>query len=125
VTNQQKKYIGVGLLSCLLLFSSCAQPVSIESGNKGNQNPIIRSITAEPNPVRVGNVCEITAVAEDPQGSPLTYQWYASIGDLTGSGNQVRYLANYCCAGSVKITVIVRNNLGGSSMQSFFINVLN
>lgn len=113
-----------GLLFAGLLLSSCQEPVAVET-SQGNKDPVITSIIAEPNPVRVGNVCEITVIASDPQGSPLTYQWYASIGDMTGSGNRVRYLANYCCAGSVRVTVTVRNNLGGSAMQSFFINVIN
>ncbi|MGH2574068.1 MAG: hypothetical protein ACRDFC_00030 [Ignavibacteria bacterium] len=113
----------VAVLLLIAIVSGCVQPVSVESSG-GNQNPIIRSITAEPNPVHVGNITIITVDASDPQNAPLTYQWYTTLGDVSGQGHQVQYFATYCCAGSVKVTVTVRNNIGGVAVQSIFINVI-
>lgn len=128
MNNINLSFAAVKLISLVVFVvvfvSGCVQPDIVESTVPGNQNPIINSLSANPNPVRVGNITIINCVATDPQNSTLTYSWQTTLGDISGSGPQVQYFATYCCAGSIKVTVTVKNSLGGSTVQSFFINVI-
>jgi hypothetical protein len=116
----------VRLVSLFLpvIWAGCVQPQPTESTSAGNQNPIIRNLTADPPIISVGSSCTLTADALDPDGDPLTYQWYASAGDIIGQGPSVRYTASFCCTGSNRITVTVKDNRGGSTTRSIEVAVL-
>jgi len=63
-------------LSYILLFFGCTH----------NYEPVISSITADPNPVPVGGVVSLQCIAKDDDASSslkdeeLTYEWYAATG---------------------------------------------
>lgn len=107
--------------ACLIL--GCAQPQPTEGNASGNQNPIIRSLKAEPPGITVGSSCNVTVDAVDPDGDPLAYQWNASAGDIIGEGSSVRYTASFCCAGSNRVTATVKDNRGGRSSRSIDVYV--
>jgi len=111
------------LLLFLLIGAGCVQPQPTDSISAGNQNPIIRSLTADPPIISVGSSCTLTADAVDPDGDPLTYQWYASAGDIIGQGASVRYTASFCCTGSNRITLTVKDDRGGSASRSIEVAV--
>jgi hypothetical protein len=107
-----------------LLFCSCVQPPTDSTNTAGNRNPIIESMTANPSAVNVGSSATVTVIASDPDNQPLTYQWFASTGDIIGEGASVRFSASFCCRGPNTVTVTVRDNAGGSATQlvEVFIN---
>ncbi len=106
-----------------VIGAGCVQPQPTESTSTGNQNPIIRNLTADPPIINVGRSCTLAADAVDPDGDPLTYQWYASAGDIIGQGASVRYTASFCCTGSNRITVTVKDGRGGSASRSIEVAV--
>ena len=104
--------------SIMVLVIGCAQPPEDPTSSGDNQNPIIQSLTADPAQLPVGASSNVTVVATDPDGQPLTYRWRASTGDIIGEGPTVRYTASFCCAGPNLISVTVKDNAGGSATQN-------
>jgi hypothetical protein len=100
----------------LVVVAGCIQPQPTEQGTTSSvQNPVIRSVTANPQVVNVGQNCVVRCDAYDPLGDSLTYSWRVNLGDIVGRGSAVRYSAAYCCAGTNRITVTVSNTRGGSA----------
>lgn len=98
----------------------CVQPHPTEATAS---DPIIRKLTADPPVIQIGASSTVTVEAEDPFGGPLSYQWTASAGDIIGQGESVRYTASFCCTGSNRVKVTVKNNRGGSTSQSIDVYV--
>ncbi|RPI75136.1 MAG: hypothetical protein EHM47_03445 [Ignavibacteriales bacterium] len=108
----------------LLFTAGCVQPESINSSTAGNSNPEIKSMFADPLFVKVGATAQIKVEAEDPDLDPLSYEWTTAIGDIIGSGSEVRYSAAYCCAGINIITVTVADNKGAKTSKSIEVEIV-
>lgn len=67
------------------------------------------SLTSTQNPVKAWDTTIITTVAT---GSNLQYGWEANHGNITGSGQQIKYAAGECCVGLNTITCRVFNEAG-------------
>jgi hypothetical protein len=106
------------------LFLSCVQPESINSSTAGNSNPEIKSISADPLFIKIGATAIIKVEAEDPDLDPLSYEWTTAIGDIIGSGSEVRYSAAYCCTGVNIITVTVSDNKGARTSKSVEVEIV-
>lgn len=104
------------------MLAGCAQPQPTELSS--STSPVIRDLKAEPPIITVGQSSTLTVDAEDPNGAPLSYQWKASAGDIIGQGSTVRYTASFCCAGSNRVSVTVKNDRSGSASSSIevFVN---
>lgn len=86
-----------------------------------NKDPLVyQSLKAEKDTVTVGSTVKIKATA---YGYNLEYTWYASAGDILGSGAQVNYVAAICKCGSTKITCLVQDGYGYSGSKSIYIKV--
>jgi len=96
------------------VFAGCVQPTSTETGSGENSKPVIGSITAQPQSVKIGATSTITITASDPDGDQLSYTWTVPLGDIIGSGNKVRYTAAFCCVGVNTINVNVIDSRGAS-----------
>lgn len=72
------------IFSGLMWIAGCIQPQPTEQESKVVQNPIIRSVTANPTVVQVGQSSAITCDAYDPQGDLLNYKWKTLLGDIVG-----------------------------------------
>ncbi len=103
------------LAICGIFLFGCIQPQPTEQIGGAAQPPIITSVTAEPDVIRIGQSSTITCTASDPLGNTLTYRWKVDLGDIVGHGSTVRYSAAYCCSGVNQISVIVSNSKGGSA----------
>lgn len=79
-----------------------------------------QSLKAEMDTVKAGSTVKIKATA---YGYNLEYTWYASAGDILGSGAQVNYVAAICKCGSTKITCYVQDGYGYSDTKSIYIKV--
>lgn len=106
------------------IFFSCVQPESIISSSAGNSAPEIKSIFVDPIFVQVGATAVIKVNAEDPDGDVLSFEWSTAIGDIIGSGPEVRYSAAYCCVGINIITVTVADNKGAKTSKSVEVEIV-
>ncbi|MEJ2193238.1 MAG: hypothetical protein P8X73_00070 [Ignavibacteriaceae bacterium] len=110
------------LFLSFLLFS-CVQPTAPEDNVDGNNEPVINNITVDPLLIRVGTSTTITIDATDPDGDFLSYSWAASLGDIIGSGKQVRYTAAFCCVGINTINLVVSDSRGANISHSINLEV--
>lgn len=114
-------YINV-LIFAFVIFS-CVQPIEPENGLGNNNPPEIHSFSSEQLSVSVGQATVLKVEASDPNGDELTYKWYVLLGDIIGDGPNVLYSAAYCCIGTNKITVTVKDSKGASISKSIDIFV--
>ena len=110
------------LLTAIILFG-CAHPNPTESNSSGNSAPEINSITMDPVFITVGTTAKITIDATDPEGDPITYSWTVALGDIIGSGAEVRYTAAFCCVGTNTIHLEVKDSKGAGVKKSIEIVV--
>jgi len=113
--------LSLSILLLTILLTGCVQPTDTDVNNDGNNEPVINSITIDPVFVRVGTTTTVTIDATDSDGDNLSYSWSVALGDIIGSGRQVRYTAAFCCVGINTINVVVKDSKGAS--VSGFINV--
>ncbi len=112
------------LFSLILLhFYGCVQPEATVSSLGGNNPPVVESIVLDPLIIRVGTTATIKVNAYDPDGDQLTYSWSTPLGDIIGSGSQVRYSAAFCCVGSNNVTVVVADTRGGKVVEELRIEI--
>jgi PBP1b-binding outer membrane lipoprotein LpoB len=106
------------ILLSILLFSflllCCVQPTDTDVNTAGNNDPVINSITIDPVFIRVGTTTTVTVDATDSDGDALSYSWSVALGDIIGSGRQVRYTAAFCCVGINTINVVVKDSKGAT-----------
>ena len=107
-----KILLSITFISFLLL--GCVQPTDSNVNTDGNSNPVINSITINPVFIRVGTTTTVTVDATDSDGDNLSYSWTVALGDIIGSGKQVRYTAAFCCVGINTINVVVKDSKGAS-----------
>jgi len=82
------------------------------------QPPAIESMTVSQDKVWPGESVEVVAVASDPAGAPLTYEWSASTGSLSGQGDadpeRVTWVAPETL-GPATVILRVRNPTGAAA----------
>ena len=110
------------LLTVIFLFG-CAQPNPTESNANGNVAPEINSITIDPVFITVGTTATIKVDASDPEGDSFSYNWTVALGDIIGSGAEVRYTAAFCCVGTNTIHLEVKDSRGAGVKKSIEIVV--
>ncbi len=107
----------------LILITSCVQPESTVSSLDGNNSPVIESIFVDPVIINVGTTAIIKVNANDPDSDQLTYGWSTALGDIIGSGAEVRYTAAFCCVGINIITVTVSDTRGAKVSKDILIEI--
>jgi len=116
----------VMLLLAGILGSSCAAPAApppTPVPQATNQIPVISSVSANPTQIVVGQSATITAVAGDPDDDPISYNWSASQGTISGTGKQVTWTSSDQ-SGSISIGLTVSDNRGGQATSSVTVAVL-
>ena len=78
------------------------------------------SLTTEKDTLFKGQSTTITAIAT---GYKILFKWYATDGDILGTGNQIIYMASPCCIGNSTITCEATAN-NRSESKSLIITVL-
>ena len=114
------------LFAAVILGSACAAPAPPPPPppvQEANQIPVITQVTANPPEIVTGNFTTLIAIAADPDDDPLTYNWSASDGTVTGTGSQVTWTAPNK-TGSVTIGLTVSDNRGGKATGSVTVNVV-
>ena len=119
------KKILVNILFVLpIIFVGCVQPESLTGSTGGNNPPVIESISLDPPMVSVGATSVIKVSAYDPDGDQLKYSWFTVLGDIIGSGSEVRYSAAYCCVGTNTVTVTVTDSQGEKVSKDISIEII-
>lgn len=106
-----------------LAIVSCVQPESAVTSTGSNNPPVIESVLLEPPTLNVGTTAEIKVIASDPDGDQLKYSWFTVLGDIIGSGSEVRYTAAFCCVGSNTVTVTVADAYGAKVTHDISIEI--
>jgi hypothetical protein len=113
--NRKKYLVMVGIVAAvalsILLYTMLA-----------NHWPVITGLKAEPEGVLLFGNCRITCNATDYDGDQLSYNWLASGGNITGTGESVNWTAPNS-AGSYNVTVMVTDGRGGKAMKQITITV--
>ena len=60
--------------------TSCGDSTSPTAGTGGNHAPVIRELTAAPNPATRGGVVYLTCIATDADGDSLQFYWFCGSG---------------------------------------------
>jgi outer membrane protein OmpA-like peptidoglycan-associated protein len=76
-------------------------------------HPPVCNASADRTTLLSGERTRLQANASDPDGDPLTYQWSATAGQITGTGDTVSFVADG--PGPATITVMVNDGKGGST----------
>jgi hypothetical protein len=94
-----------------------------------NNSPILKTIKCNCNTQEVlaGESVSLTAIAEDPDGDQLAYEWRSSTGQINGQGESAVLTTtaiNPQSSAPVKITLTVNDNRGRSVSNDIVINVV-
>jgi hypothetical protein len=106
------------IASAFVLAGCSADLVSPE-----NKPPVVEKLAVGLDPVYLGDACPVTCVASDPDGDRLSFEWAASFGSVSGSGEDVVYTPVSCCLGGNPVIVVVRDGRGGMTRAELFIPV--
>jgi len=111
-----------GTFMCGGRQTASAQVVIQVSVNAG-QEPVITSLTIDPNPVRTGTEATVTATAEDPQGDPVSFSWSIDRGTITpGTEGTATYSAP-ATPGPVNLICTASDPGGASSSKTLTFSV--
>jgi hypothetical protein len=87
-----------------------------------NQPPQISSLSANPTVIGMSGNSLITCVANDPDGDVVKYNWQASEGNISGTGNKVTWFPPNK-GGTFNIIVIVSDGKGGETQGTAQVTV--
>jgi len=100
--------------------ANCAVDVRVEP--RPNRPPVM-TCSADRTSVLIGERVNITAVASDPDGDPLTYSWRTNGGQIVGSGASVVLDTSGLAAGRYTVTGRVDDGRGGAADCSASVDV--
>jgi len=110
-------------LICLLI--TCFSLLACEAVEKlVNRDPLIISVTANPNEIGVNDTTSLKVQAEDPDNDILAYRWESnSVGQfITNTTDTVRWIAP-AYAGRFQIKAKVTDENGGKATGEVYVNV--
>ncbi|MDD5591134.1 MAG: hypothetical protein PHY18_04325 [Dehalococcoidales bacterium] len=87
-----------------------------------NNDPVISGLYADSNMLSPGHSSTIAAVASDPDGDELQYQWFVSEGDIPGEGSEITWTAPLV-PGAYTITAVVTDGRDGRSAMTITLGV--
>jgi serine protease AprX len=94
----------------------------IVEGGVPNKPPEIESFTADSNLVEINGKARLQVIAHDPENGKLSYLYFASVGEIKGTGATVDYIAP-SSPEIVEIDVMVTDEFGLSDEKDVKIEV--
>jgi hypothetical protein len=111
----KRRRLGLAALAlCTILLPGCGLR---------NNNPVISSLEAGTEPVKVSGNSELKCVASDPDGDELIYEWRATDGNISGTGLVTIWRAPQT-PGTYEITVTVTDGSDGEATMQLPIEVI-
>jgi outer membrane protein OmpA-like peptidoglycan-associated protein len=89
--------------------ASCSTSIAVRS--KPAPAAPTMSCTANPSTVNAGERPTITAVVNDPSGTPITYTWQANAGQIIGTGESVQFDTSGLAPGTYTVTGRAENGV--------------
>jgi len=89
---------------------------------RANRWPTVASLAADADWTLPSNTLQVTCTASDPDGDELTYEWMATGGDISGTGEVVNWTAPQE-VGIYNITAVVKDTHGSSATRTLHITV--
>jgi hypothetical protein len=89
---------------------------------RANTPPIIASLVADADWTHPSGTAQVTCTAFDLDGDELSYEWTATGGDISGTGNEVIWTAPEA-VGIYDITVVVSDGYGGEDIDELSLSV--
>jgi hypothetical protein len=89
---------------------------------RGNRSPDIASLAADADWTLPSDILQVTCTASDPDDDQLTYEWMASGGNISGTGETVHWTAPQE-VGICNITAVVKDSHGSSDTRTLRISV--
>ena len=103
------------LFILVLLLLSIFSAVYFTGCRAQNSTPVIDGLYAEAN-LAEGQETDVVAVAFDPDGDEISYQWFAPMGIISGEGARVTWRAPLI-SGAYTITARVTDGDGGEARE--------
>ena len=114
----------LGESSPFFLPSSIGQTVRVSVGlTPANHPPTVQAIFADAPQVEVNRSLKLRAVAYDPDGDPLSYEWSAVVGAVSGAAMDAMYAAPGV-PGVYPVSVTVTDGRGGRAERSLAVQVV-
>ena len=111
--------VGVYTISCTVNDGKEGQ--DIQSINikvfSANTNPVINSLTANPDTININDTSTVTCDAKDEDGDILTFDWYSVSGEIDGSGEVIGWIAPNS-EGTYYVVCTISDGNGGESIDS-------
>jgi hypothetical protein len=107
-----------------VIVAAAAVPLILLSAASPNHQPAITSLGAEPETVLPSGSSQITCNATDPDGDALSYEWTATGGDISGTGEVVSWTAPQEF-GTYNVTVVVDDGRGGEATGTIVLTASN
>jgi len=92
-----------------------------------NNNPVIRSLSTSASAVGPGGSVIVSGAADDPDGDPVSYKWTADGGVITGTGQNVTWVAPQVSPGGqaqYTIQLTAEDGKGGISIKTATVSIL-
>ena len=89
---------------------------------RANRSPTVTSLAADADWTLPSNTLQVTCTASDPDGDGLTYEWMATGGDISGTGEMVNWTAPQE-VGICNVTAVVKDSHGSSATRTLHISV--
>jgi hypothetical protein len=105
------------LIISVVIVAAVAVPLILLNAASPNHEPAITGLGAEPEMVLPLGSSWITCNATDPDGDVLTYEWTATGGDVSGTGEAVSWTAPQEF-GTYSIMVVADDGRGGEAMRT-------
>jgi len=90
---------------------------------RANRAPTITDLAADADWTLPSGTLQMTCTASDPDGDSLSYEWTASAGDISGTGEAVNWTAPQE-VGIYSVTVVVRDAHGSSTTRFISLSVV-
>jgi len=115
------RFIFTPIAVILVIGFSCGK--DDKTTDPQNSNPVITSLTADPDTFYAGSSSIITVIADDPDGDVLSYYWEAHGSHLMPmpSGSNTMELTNCCPIAqpeSAVVLSVVEDGRGGEARDS-------
>jgi hypothetical protein len=114
--NKKRFLVIVGIVAAAVALSILLDTML------ANHRPAITSLKVEPERVLLGGSCQIVCNATDVDGDELSYEWWASGGEINGEGATVTWAAPES-VGSYNVTVTVTDGRDGEVTNQITITV--